>query len=197
MAIPETILALILLVFVMLAVISYGPHLFDLIKISIGLGKSDENNLNVEQTKTSQVSGDIKGKIGAPFIVKTEDQFNPKPTSSDYCLVTTTVTNTGDKPWTESNRIKVTLFCDYNKNQNKNLVQNYPTEGYLKNLEPQKDLAVTFDQFPNNCLKSLKEYQIILYSNCDGIGSSETPCNNFGQENGPKILDMVKFYCKQ
>ena len=76
--IPETILALILLVVVLLAVISYGPHLWDLIKISIGLGKIDTNNPNIEQTNIPHGITDVKGKLGAPFISRMEDQFDQK-----------------------------------------------------------------------------------------------------------------------
>ena len=196
MAIGEALLALILVVVVVLALLSYGP-LWDLFKISIGFGKIDTNNLNNEKTTTTQAQKEIKAKLGAPFISRMEDQFNPKPTSPDYCLVTTSVTNTGETTWTDSDKIKIALFCKYSKSLDKTAVQNYPVDGYIKDLKPKQNAAITFnDQFPDNCLKSFEKYQIILYSNCEGIGASDKPCDNFGQANSPKIIDIVEFSCK-
>ena len=192
----EMTISLLIVVVVVLAIISYGPKIWDLIKISVGLGKIDESNLNKQDVVTS-TNKEIKAKLGAPFISKMEDTFDLKPTSPDHCLVTAAVTNTGEATWTESDKIKTTLFCKYRQNQAKTTVQNYPTEGYIKDLKPSQNIAVTFnDQFPDNCLKSFEKYQIILYSNCNGIGTSEQPCDNFGQDNSPKIIDMVEFVCK-
>lgn len=192
----EMTIALLLTVVVIIGFISYGAKIWELIKISIGFGKIDESNLN-KQDVVTLTNKEIKAKLGAPFISKMEDAFDLKPTSPDHCLVTTTLTNTGEATWTEPDKIKITLFCKYRQNQAKTFVQNYPTEGYIKDIKPSQNIVATFnDQFPDNCLKSLEKYQIILYSNCNGIGTSEQPCDNFGQASSPKIIDMIEFVCK-
>ena len=202
MAIAESFLALILVVIVVLAIISYGPILWDLIKISIGLGKLETNNINNEKIATTQAESEIKGEIGPAYVIKLEDTIaNQKPTSPDHCLVGTFVKNTGRTTWTETDKVRATLFCKHIKNQVKDIfVQNYPAlQDYIIDLKPGEQKEVLFaSRFPNNCVESFEKYQIILYSNCESKGTQYQPCDNFGADptKHPKILNMVEFNCK-
>jgi hypothetical protein len=202
MAIAESFLALILVVIVVLAIISYGPKLWDLILISIGLGKLETNNINNEKIATIQAKSEIKGEVGPVFLIKMEDSLaTQKPTSPDHCLVGTFVKNNGRTTWTETDKVRATLFCKHIKNQVKDIfVQNYPAlQDYIIDLKPGEQKEVLFaSRFPNNCVESFEKYQIILYSNCEGKGTQYQPCDNFGADptKHPKILNMVEFNCK-
>lgn len=203
MVIGEALLALILVVVVVLAVISYGPKIWDLIKISIGFGKIETYYTQTEQSPTTQPKKEIKGELGTVLIGKMEDDMlKVKPTSPDHCLVITTVKNTGETTWTEADKIRATLFCKHIKDQIKDiiLIQNYPPlQDYITDLKQGEQKEVGFaGRHPNNCIESFDKYQIILYSDCEGKGTEYQPCDNFGNDpdKNPKILSILEFNCK-
>ena len=148
----ESLLALILVVVVVLAFISYGPKIWELIKTAVGFSKFDTNNIDTEKTVT-QIQREVKGELGV-FTVKMEDQLaNQKPTSPDHCLVGTFMRNTGKETWLESAKIRVTLFCKHTKNQLKEIfIENYPVfQDYIIGLKPGEQKEVLFaGRFPNN-----------------------------------------------
>lgn len=192
----ETIIALLLVVFVVVAIISYGPRIWELINAAIGFAKfesEDTKNINQEKSAPVQQKIEIEGMLGEALVIKMEDQFyQQRPTSPDYCLVVTNVKNTGKVKWSESDKIRVTLYCKQFKNQASNLiqVQNFPISGYVKNLEPGKDIQVVFAGL-NNCLESAEKYYIVLYSNCQGDGDKYQPCDN----TDVKKMDEKPFNC--
>ena len=72
MAVGDAILALILMIAVVLALLSYGPILWDLFKISIGFGKIDANNINnsnCEGIGASDKPCDNFGQANSPKII--------------------------------------------------------------------------------------------------------------------------------
>lgn len=172
------------------------PKILELVKLSPGIDKSESNTLNKEESTTNpkkEISGQLK-----PLIVKMEETAYPiRPTSKDHCLVGTNLKNTGSTSWEESDKIRIVLYCKYQANEKQitNIlpVQNYPPSGYLTGLKPGEEIAVTFpSRAPNNCLKSLDENKIVLYSNCQGNGNNLQPCDYM--ENA-KIISEVKFKC--
>lgn len=199
----ETLLALLFVLVVVVAFISYGPKVWELIKISIGFGKIDTDNIDNQNTITPQIQKQIKGELGPVFVIKMEDTLaKQKPTSPDHCLVGTFVKNTDKNAWLDSDKIRITLFCKHIKNQVQNIfVQNYPAlQDYITDLKPGEQKEVLFaSRFPNNCIESFDKYQIILYSNCEGNGNQYEPCDNFKEADAtkrPKILNWVEFNCK-
>lgn len=203
MTITEALLALILLVIVVLVVISYSPKIQQLIKIGVGFGEIQTNNINTQQSPTEKTEDDVMGKLDSVLIIKKEDlSAQLKPTSLDYCLVGTFVSNTGKRAWTSNDKIKIALFCNQVKDQIKETiqVQKYPVfEDYITDLKPGEQKEVFFaDKFQNNCLESLETYYIILYSNCEGKGTKYQACDNFGTDitKNPKKLHEFKFNCK-
>lgn len=200
--ITESLLALILVVLVVLVFIPHGSKIWSLIKISMGLSEPEVNNINDEKTSMPSEK-EIKGEFGDIFAIKMEDprfDIDRKPTSPDHCLVLTTLKNTGNEAWSDSDKIKVTLFCKHLKNQIKEITEiaNYPASGYIKSLKPNEEIEIYFaNRLANNCLESNEKYRIILYSNCDGVGTSYKPCDNFAKDTtkSPKIITTAEFEC--
>ena len=50
----EAAITLLLVIFVVIALISYGPRIWDLIRVGIGLVKPDTNNINSLDRKTEE-----------------------------------------------------------------------------------------------------------------------------------------------
>ena len=196
------LVALILTLIVVLFAITFVPKIRILLKTGTSYADElDTNDPNDQESKGAEklIKGEIKWE--PQFIIKMEDPIAiQKPTSPDYCLVGAYIRNTGETSWTYSDKVKVGLFCKYEKNQLKKdlpFVQTYPAQGYITNLEPGQEREVLFTKtFPNNCLESDETYSMVLYSNCDGEGSIYQPCDNTESDNPVKIIDDVQFNCQ-
>ncbi len=193
--ISEALVALLILVIVVLVLISYGPKTWDLIKTSIGIG---ESNLGEEPISIEEETK-INGELGAVAVIKMEDTLAEiKPTLPGYCLIATTLKNTGDKAWTKADNVKATLYCRHAKNNNLILAQNFPIlQDHVTDLKPGEEIVIGFPGAPNNCIGSFDKYTIVLYFNCRGKGTIYEPCDNFHPDNpyAPKILDKIEFRC--
>lgn len=211
------ITAFIIAVVIIFIFASYSPALARLINAATAFGKVSPNDDKSKETKTDipkemPQRKEIVGQIGAVLPIKMESSVSIKPTSSNYCLVKTSVTNTGKDTWTESDKMKLVLFC-YDKEEqinprvieiplynNKLLsVQNFPEIGYIDNFAPGDTKEVIFkSNYPNNCVKSNQQYQIVLLSNCEGAGNKYLPCNNLNNPEdtkGAKVIKTMGFYC--
>lgn len=180
---------------------SFGPKLWDVIKIGINLVKPDTNNIN-ELGYDTTPTREIAGQLMFVSTIKMEDQTaSEKPTSPDHCLVFADIRNTGKETWNNPDKIRATLFCDYSREkQQPRFAQNYPAAvDYITDVKPGEQRAATFrNQFPNNCLESYEQYKIVLYSNCEGSGVGKQSCDNMDdQKNPPKILSELSFICKK
>lgn len=200
----ETLVAILLVVLVVVTIISWGPNIWDLIKTAIGFTKVENSEItNINDIKPTEKIAEVKGELISVVLKTIEAPTEPKPTSTDHCFVGTIVRNTGEAVWTNSDKIRVTLFCKHTKGQIENIfIENYPpgAQDYIIDLKPGELKEIGFaSRFPNNCIKSITEkYNIVLHSNCEGKGTHYQPCDNFGVEpsKSPRILDSKEFYCK-
>ena len=200
-ALPEYLLAILLVVVVVVVIISYGPKIWELIMSAIGLRTIDKSKISTEMPSTITERG-IKGEFGSFSISKREDLGSAEQIKSPgYCLVVTSVTNTGANVWTPSDKVRTSLFCKYNKDQNEGSIflNNYPPKNYITDLKSgeNKNIYYTINELPYDCLNFFDKYEIILYSNCDEEGTIDKPCSNLGNNNNPpKISAKTQFVCE-
>ena len=196
-AITDTLLGIAIAVIALTFILLYfGPRILNLIKSAPGINDAEANTVSKDGSKLIQPQKEISGQL-KPLIVKMEDTaFSIRPTSKDHCLVGVNIKNTGSTSWEDSDKLRASLYCRFqtNKNQITSIlpVQNYPPSGYMSGVKPGDVIGATFGRVPNNCLKSLDEYKIVLYSNCQGYGNNVQPCDNI---DNAKIISEVTFKC--
>ena len=195
------IVAAVIALIVILILLFYAPKITNLLKLAIGnQPEQNEKTENINPQETPKNMFNLKGELGLIAIINGITTLSKNsPTSPDYCFVGTSVKNTGEREWIPSDKVRVALFCKHLKNQLNNAVnvQNYPaTKDYVQ-LNPGEQKEVIFAaRYPNNCIKNLDKYKIVLYANCNGNGNENQPCDNIDTNDPPFVMSLEEFQCK-